>query len=365
MKDRKKGVVIIGILLMLVFLLTGVVALLFIKGRELGQPGSAVVTEMADSKEADNEEPEPASEENTQWSADSLRKGLTTVIEYDKQYNAKVSSKEEAREAIIEYGIRQRERYSNSAVTDIELQIEQDYDLFAVNLGEIDEETAQDIEKAFFYMYETYPEIRGTLTNLSLGNFENPKAGNIAVTQNSEFIINEEFGRYPFVVKYEIILNAAKFTNREKLLKDCAYNIETGYWPEGSDITSIVVHELGHQLLNVIAMQQFGFQDCYYVTEENADGYSQYVTDSLSVNQTVGKSIMQEAYTIWTEEYGNTGSEEDFRSSISHYAKGEQADGGVSYGETFAEAVADIYLNGEQAADASKAILQVAADRLQ
>ena len=48
---------------------TGVVARLFIKGRELGQPGSAVVTEMADS-------------------------------------------------------IRQRERYSNPAVTDIELQME-------------------------------------------------------------------------------------------------------------------------------------------------------------------------------------------------------------------------------------------------
>lgn len=291
------------------------------------------------------------------WSRDSLREGMATVIEYNKQYNAYVSSEEQARQAIREYGIRQRRRYSNPPVEEIELRMEKDFGILAVNLGEIEEETAIDIQKAFSYMYEAYPQLNGTITNLSLGNFENSKAGNIAVTQNTEFIINEEFGQYPFVVKYEIILNAAKFKNRKKLLRDCERQVETGYWPKGSDITSIVVHELGHQLLNVIAMEQFGLDTIYYITEENEEAYSRYVTDQLSMNQNVAKSVLEKAYGIWKQKYHHTGTKEDFRSSISGYARGEQADGGISYTETFAEAVADVYLNKETAADASRAIV--------
>lgn len=293
------------------------------------------------------------------WSARSLKKGLTTVIAYDKQYKSYVSSIEEAKAAIREYGVRQREQYANPPVENIELQMEQNFEILAVNLGELEEETAKDILRAFTYMYERYPRLKGTLTDLSLGNFENARAGSIAVTQNTEFIINEEFGVYPFVVKYEIILNAARFMRREKLLSDCAYQVETGYWPKGADISSIVVHELGHHLLNVIAMEAFGLYNACYITEENAEAYSRFVTDSLSVNQTVAKEVLNQAYEIWKEKYHHTGAEEEFRGSISGYARGEQPDGGISYGETFAEAIADVYLNGENAADASRAIVAV------
>lgn len=293
-----------------------------------------------------------------EWNAGNLKRNLTTVIAYDKQYNAYVASTKGAKEAIREYGLRQRDMYTNPAVEEIELQMERDFDILAVNLGELEEETAKDIQRAFAYMYETYPQLKGRLTNVSLGNFANEESGNIAVTQNTEFIINEEFGRCPFVVKYEIILNATKFMRRENLLKDCAYQVETGYWPANSDISSIVVHELGHQLLNVIAMEQFGLENECYITEENAEAYSKYVTDILRVNQTVAKAVLTKAYNIWKTKYHHTEGEDTFRGSISRYAKGEQPDGGISYGETFAEGIADIYLNGENAADASKAIVE-------
>ncbi|MCM1498384.1 MAG: hypothetical protein NC124_07935 [Clostridium sp.] len=306
------------------------------------------VTKTTEEKNAPGEKP---------WSRDSLREGVATAIEYDKQYRAYVPSKEEAMQAIREYGIRQRERYVNPPVEEMEMQMEKDFAIMAVNLGEIEEETAGDIRDAFAYMYAAYPQLKGSITNVSLGNFEHRQAGNVAVTQNAEFMINEEFGRYPFVVKYEIIFNAAKFKNRQKLLEDCAYQVQTGYWPEGSDITSVVVHELGHQLLNVIAMEQFGLEDACYITEKNGEAYSRYVTDSLSVNQSVAKAVLGRAYDIWKQEYHHTGMEEEFRGSISGYAKGEQADGGISYGETVAEAVADVYLHGEKAADASRAIV--------
>lgn len=292
------------------------------------------------------------------WSAESLKKGLTTAIEYDKQYVASISSKEEAEEAIRAYGVRQRESYSNPAVEQIELQMEQDFDILAVNLGEIEEETAEDILAAFCYMYEAYPQLRGSITNISLGNFENELAGVIAATQSTEFIFSEGEEPYSCVVKYEIIFNASKFLNREKLLEECEYQAETGYWPAGTDISSIVVHELGHQLLNVVAMEWFGLENACYITEENAEAYRSYTADMLMVNQTVAKRVSSQAYGIWQVEYAHTGSEADFRAGISAYAGGEQADGKIIYGEAFAEAVADVYLNGEQASDASKAMLE-------
>lgn len=353
---NKKLVLTIGGLIAVICVLVG--CLVWRQSdRTAGQPPAVVPTPQVTAEEEDGDD--------TDWTAESLRDGLLTVIAYDKRYEARIEDEEAARQAIREYGKRQRQQYFNPAVVEIELRMEEEYDLLAVNLGEIEEETAKDIEAAFSYMYETYPQLRGSLTNLTLGNFDGKRAGNIALTQNAEFILSGDPGTYPFVVKYEIILNGAKFRNRDKLLKECALQVQQGYWPEGSNITSIVVHELGHQLLNTIAIEQFDLRDACFITEENGDAYSRYVTDSLSVNQTVGKSVMECAYDVWKSEYGHTGSEEDFRRSISDYAAGIQEDGGISYGETFAEAIADIYLNGEQAADASQAIRQAALAMLQ
>lgn len=351
--NQKKSIIVICLLTVCLCLLAIIcVRILLDREKELTKGGGqteALTTETV----------------SEEWSPESLREEMQTAIEYDIRYNAYISDKKEAEQAITEYGVRQREQYSNPSVKELELLMEKDFDMFAVNLGEIDLETAKDIQAAFAYMYQAYPELRGSITNVSLGNFKNEDAGNIAVTQNREFIIHEEFGTPPFVVKYEIIFNAAKFKNRKKLLADCEEQVETGHWPKGADITSIVVHELGHQLLNVIAMKRFELVDAYYITDENQDAYSKYLTDSLSVNQTVAKSVLETAYNKWQKEYFHTGTQEDFQSSISGYAKGIQADGGISFGETFAEAVADVYLNGEAAADASKAIVAVIAENIE
>ena len=292
------------------------------------------------------------------WSARQLRKGLETAVEYDGKYNSYISSPEEARKAIREYGELQREKYSNPKVEEIELEMEKEFGLCAVNLGEMDEATAEDVRRAFSYMYETYPQLHGTLTNFTVGNFYGQSASYTALTRNQVFIIHEVDGEFPYVVKYEIILNAAKFFDRGKMLAECERQVADGYWPENTDISSIVVHELGHQLLNVYAMDQYGLEEAWYITEQNADAYSMYVTDSLADNQTVAAELEKRAYGLWQEAYGNTGTVEQFRESISLYARGLQPDGGISYGETFAEAVADVYLNGENAADASRAMVE-------
>ncbi len=300
--------------------------------------------------------PDKSSEENQTWSPDSLKKGMVTVVECDEEYNTYIASEEAARQAIVDYGVLQRQNYSNPEVEQIELQMEQDYAILAVNLGEMDLETAKDVNAAFAYMYETYPQLQGTLTNITIGNLEN--FGDTALTRTKEFIINGESGNCPFVVKREIILGAGKFLKRERMLKTCEEQTSIGHWPANSNISSIVVHELGHHLLDVYTAEKFGFAGCY-VTEENADAYWKYYSDSLKVNQTVPREILQTAYEHWIIKCGHEGSLEDFQASISGYARGLQADGGISYSETVAEAVADVYLNGEQAADASRLIVEI------
>lgn len=385
MNDRKKGLAVLtlALVLMVCVLITLVIFLLKGQDRKLTVQGTTVMVkretceseavlwedeaEVSASSEVEavsSEADRPSNETDTSWSPDSLREGLTTVIEYDKQYSATIPSKEEAGNAIREYGIMQREKYFNPATEAIELQMEEEYGIFAVNMGEIDEATALDVKRAVAYMYETYPQIRGTLTNISLGNFEGQKVSNIAVTQSREFMLSGELGQCPYVVKHEIILNAAKFTNREKMMDDCEYQVAIGHWPENTDISSIVVHELGHHLLDVIAMEHYGLKDAYYITEQNEDAYILFSSDMLADNQTVAKSIMADAYAIWQDTYSHAGTEDEFRKSISGYAEGIQDDGGISYGETFAESIADVYLNKDAAADASKAIVAVANKRL-
>lgn len=320
--------------------------------------------EVTTSQEATESEIVDSGTETTEaWSIDNLKKQVETAIEAHKQFKAEVKSKEAGKDAIRQYGVKQRALYENPTVEAIELEMEQTFGLLAVNLGEIEEQTAKDIRDAFSYVYDKYPWIRDSLTNISLCNFESAKSTYVAVTQSREFMMKDA-GEYPYVVKYEIILNAAKFMNREQLLKDCDILVASGQRCENTNITSIVVHELGHQLTNVYAMKEFGLTDAYYITEDNAEAYSRYVTNQLKTNQIIEQSILESAYALWQSEYQQSGSEEDFRGSISGYAKGVQEDGGISYGETIAEAIADIYLNGDHAADASKAIEAVLKEKM-
>lgn len=120
------------------------------------------------------------------------------------------------------------------------------------------------------------------------------------------------------------------------------------------NISALLVHELGHQVLNVYAMNYFGYTTPFYVTEATRDAFAYYITDSLKDNQTVPQLVLNSAYELWKNSFD--GSYEEFTASISGYATGVQYDGGISYSETVAEALTDIYLNGEEASYASKCI---------
>lgn len=288
-----------------------------------------------------------------------------TSINYRIIYNMEITSADMAAAAIREEGQRQRAGYDNPAVEKLEQQMEEEFGIFAVNLGEISQDTAYDIYDAFCYMYDRYPCLYGSLTNLTLGNMGNRTGGTVALTERTFFIVNGDYGQYPFVEKYQIVLNARIFLDDEELEKVCASQGKNGYWTKGANVSSVIVHELGHQLQNVIVQKKFGLECPYYITEENGDAFGLYDIDRLKRSDNVTEEIMQEAYRKWQTDYGNQGAYEDFVSEISLYALKDEKEREYSASETFAEALADVYLNGENASDGAKAIEEVIEEYLQ
>lgn len=286
----------------------------------------------------------------------SAANSLETAIHYQVVYNMEIASEEMAASAIKEEGRKQRENYDNPAVEEIELKMEEEFGIFAVNLGEMSVETAGAVYEAFAYMYGEYPCLKGTLTNLTLGNMGNRTGGIMAVTDRMAFVVNGDYGYYPFVEKYYIVLNARKFLDDEELGSTALRLSRSGYWIEGSDTSSIVVHELGHQLQNVIVQKKFGLECPYYITEENGEAFGAFNTDRLSPEDNTTNEILTKAYNRWRNDYGHEGEYEEFVLSISGYAMGDEKEGRYSPSETFAEGVTDLYLRGDNAADASKAI---------
>ncbi len=362
--NKKQQTLLLVLLTVIIGLLAAIALCLYLFPRKpvpapastVASPNSELTVTAPDSPDetSPDSSPEVPDSNPGEWNIGDLSQKKTTVIEHEILLDAYIENLAAARLALVQYGEEQRLRYDNPEVKAIELRLQDEYGIFAVNLGEMDLETARDVERAVDYMYSTYPILQGTLTNLTLANLNSASTGHLALTNTIEYVINGSFAIVPFVVKHQILLDANNFLKRDILLRKCDEGVASGHWPEGTDITTLVVHELGHQVLNAVEMQHLGYTNVYYITEDNQDPFSYYITDKLSANQTFSKALLEEAYAKWSVTHAGT--YEDFCGSISGYAKGIQSDGGISYPETVAEALADIYLHGCDAAEASRII---------
>lgn len=275
-----------------------------------------------------------------------------TVIVYDNVYKRAVSGKKEAKQAIAQEAASQRNMYENPGIRELEARMEEEYGIFQVTLGEMEQEMAEKVESAFSYMYKNYPVLQEKLTNVTLGNIE---TDSVALTRYRDFILPEK-GIYPMVMKHEIVLNARDFLNKNRMDNLIRKSVSQNHWMEGMNIEALVVHELGHVLVNEIRMERYGLRDFYYITEENQEAFAFYNTDILAANQTTARELLERAYDIY--EGKEQMSFEEACESISGYAKGIQPDGGISFEETCAEAVTDLYLNQESANGFSICILK-------
>ncbi|MBR1692214.1 MAG: hypothetical protein IJ711_05490 [Lachnospiraceae bacterium] len=274
---------------------------------------------------------------------------------YTRQYY--VADEKTARKILRLQGELLRSQCEENEVREIERELEKAYGIEAVNLQDVDAETADAIRTACLYMFTKYPVLHSYLTNITVQDDISERSDAIAKYENFMFLTNpDETELYPFVIKNQILLRRREFANRERLENLIKRNIDNGFWSEGTSIESIMVHELSHALVDCIISSQYGLGNSIYITESNADAFSQCNMQDLASNQEFAQSLCRKAYAQYCKDYSNEDSYEEFCMQISGYGVALQEDGGIAYEETIAEAVADVYLHGEDAGIPSKLI---------
>lgn len=248
-------------------------------------------------------------------------------------------------------GFTRTEEVEALTTEEIQQKMQQEFGIEHVDLMEMDQEVAVSIYHAFSYMFQRYPILEDKITDVVV---EEIASGAVAVAEYVEVPSTQET-LYPIKMKQRVVLGEREFLNKERLTNLIRKSTAEGHWMEDTDMESIVVHELAHILLNVIRMERYSLEDFQCITEENGEAFSSYNIDVLSVNQTTAKEIVENAYEHL--EGKEELSLEEAKETISGYAVGEQEDGGTSYEETIAEAMADLYLHGEDATDFSKEIV--------
>ena len=239
----------------------------------------------------------------------------------------------------------------NDGVREIEGYLEKTYGMEAVNLRDMDEEAAEYLRDACDYMFKTYPILNGYLTNITMQDEVSESVAAIAVFETDTYIINPSPERlYPLVIRKQILLRARDFENSRRLENSVRINVRDGFWTEGTDVAAVLVHELGHALVSCILSHSYGLDNAVFVDEKNADAYTAYNMQQLASHQEFAKSLCENAYKRYNEDSGEEISYEDFCAQISGYAMGIQDDGGISYEETVAEAVSNVYVHGSDCA---------------
>ncbi len=289
-------------------------------------------------------------------SGGSSSEGVTSIV-YDNQYLKQFVLKDiDDAITLIEADSVKQKKNCPQRITNLETKIINNYKVTAVNLCEMDYEFAEELAGVIEYIYVNYPTARSYLTNVTLANVEN-MSFIAAFMPVFTFATSNTSTEYPIAVKTQILLNAKYFLNTDKIYNSVSYGTKSGYFPPNATRSSTVAHEFGHFLSYVALLNYHDTKQLNFVKAGNVsllyDVYDDFNDGSYS------KKLLEEAYEIYKYRYDNFISFTDFRGSISQYALSKDKSGNYIYDETIAEAFHDWYLNGNNAKDASKVIMEV------
>ena len=282
----------------------------------------------------------------------------STAIVYDNTYTGiKIESSYDAKKLIEKDSVDQKSKCP-SGIKQVEDSIISKYGITAVNLCEIDVDFAKEIAKVFEKVYNEFPGARGNLTNLSIVN------ASMGDDYIAAFMPALGFAEYNdvYVFKTLLVLNSEYYLNEERLANGVKMSSQSGHFPKNATKYSPVAHELGHYLSFLALLKHHNFKSMLII--HNSDGYiyQEIVTDFNRGDFSL--SMIKEAYEKYKKEVGTTKSLDEWRSTISAYAMAKDKYGKYIYDETIAEAFHDVYLNGNNAADASKYIVAVLKSKL-
>jgi len=286
----------------------------------------------------------------------------STVIVTDNFYDGqKIRNVNDANKLIVKDSVSQKDSCPKE-ILEIENEIIEKYEITAVNLCELDLEFAKEIRDVFKKIYDEFPNVKGELTNLSLVNTSMSESY-IAVFQiGFQFATSDTDSTYPWVYKTQILLNTKYFLNADRLESSVISASNSGHFPKNTTRYSPVAHEMGHYLSFLAMMRSHDVDSFLLMDEDNQDDLYDVIYDFSDGGFSL--SMIKEAYNNYKKEVGSNLSIDEWRGTISNYALAKDNEGNYIYDETIAEAFHDVYLNDDEAVDASKYIVEVLKDKL-
>ena len=285
-----------------------------------------------------------------------------TVIVYDNKYTGmNISTKEDANKLIVKDSVDQKGACPKE-IKAIEDDIIKKYGITAVNLCEMETGFAKEVGNVFKIIYDTFPDAKGYLTNLTLVNAP-ISSGYIAAFQPIfTFATSSTDTTYPWVLKTQIYLNTSYFLNKDRLKSSVESGSASGHFPPNATIYSPVAHEMGHYLSFLAMMNNYKVDSILIIEDADTDVLYKLIEDFGK--GTFSLTMINEAYNNYKKEVGTTLGLDDWRATISSYAVAKDNSGNYIYDETIAEAFHDVYLNGDKAAPASKYVVAVLKEKL-
>ena len=277
----------------------------------------------------------------------------SSLLKSDNIYNnRKITSDYDAVNSIIYDSDSQAWLCSyDKRVIDIEKRLEKEYGILSVSFCDISYEEAQEIGNVISGTLNLFPSCYGYLTNITLSNSKE-MGDYVAYFQPLYRFINgnSDSNRYNRVNKTQILLNSYYFLNVDKTrsIIDDKYN--SGYYVRGGSMESLVAHEIGHYISFVTLLRSKGIEKVRFEEKNGLDEVYGLVNSGE-----YSKGIVEEALS-------GASMETECR-RISQYAC-QSVNGNYIYDEMIAEAVHDFYVNGANATDISKKIVDILRSRL-
>ncbi len=294
--------------------------------------------------------------------ASSKKRKYSTVIVTDNVYsNVKITNDSDA------YGLIMEDSTSQKSTTSAEMKKIEDeiisYGIVAANLCELDIQFAREIANVVKMVYTEYPSVRNYLTNLTLENCSMNESYIAAFYPVFNFASSNTVSTYPWVIKTQIKLNTSYFLNIPRIEAAVKDSSSAGHFPPNANRYSSVAHEFGHYLSFMALLKNRNTSSILLVDESNIDNfydvYDTFQDDSFS------HEMIKEAYDNYQRDVGTTLEFDEWRATISQYAVAKDNSGNYIYDETIAEGFHDVYLNKENAKDASKYVVSVLKSKLE
>ena len=301
---------------------------------------------------------------DTSYTSSSKKGKYSTVIITDNVYTGmKIDNSKDAYNLISKDSTDQKSKCPKE-ILEVEQQIIKDYKISAVNLCEMDVDFAKEVSNVFKVVYEEFPTIKGSITNLSLINSNKVENSGIIAQFMPvfQFATSDDVSTYPWVIKTQIQLVSQYFLNEERLKSSTKSSSDAGWFPKNSNELSPVAHELGHYISFLTMIKHHNTKSILMINENNANNLYTIIDDFSKGEYSL--SLLTEAYNNYKRDVGTSLTFDEWRGEISEYALAKDEEGKYIYDETIAEAFHDVYLNKDNANVASSYIVNVLKEKL-